>query len=137
MREGPSDSGCRTRVQTTGCCSGPTAGVVSETEKAGRTRQVRAGKANVSESLWTCRKRRDVIESRLQSLACDEARGAPADCPSGDRHEGGAIPAQALVRNVGTCRLDEARGAGLRAASKGAEEPPDPTAKGELQVVDP
>lgn len=102
MGEGPSDSGCRTRVQTTGCCSGTTAGVVSETEKAGTTCQVRAGKANVSEPLTKCRKRRDVIESRLQSLACDEARGEPADCPSDDRHEGGASPAQALVRNVGT-----------------------------------
>jgi hypothetical protein len=92
------------------------AGVVSETEKAGQTRQVRAGKANVSEPLMTCRKRRDVIESRLQSLACDEARGKPVDCPSDDRHEGGASPAQALVWNVGTYRLD---------------------AKGDLQVVDP
>lgn len=90
--------------------------VVSETEKAGPTRQVSAGKANVSEPLTTCRKRRDVIETRLQSLAWDEARGVPADCPSGDRHEGGASPVQALVRNVGTSRLD---------------------AKGELQVVDP
>jgi hypothetical protein len=92
------------------------AGVVSETEKAGYTRQVRAGKANVSESLRTCRKRMDVIESRLQSLACDRVRGKPVDCPSDDRHEGGASPAQALVGNVGTYRLD---------------------AKGELQVVDP
>ena len=92
------------------------AGVVRETEKAGQTRQVRAGKANVSEPLMKCRKRRDVIEIRLQSLACDEARGKPADCPSGDRHEGGASPALALVRNVGTYRLD---------------------AKGALQVVDP
>jgi len=92
------------------------AGVVSETEKAGPTRQVSAGKANVSEPLTTCRKRRDVIETRLQLLAWDEAREVPADCPSDDRHEGGASPAQALVRNVGTSRLD---------------------AKGELQVVDP
>ena len=92
------------------------AGVVSETEKAGQTRQVRAGKANVSEPLTTCRKLRDVIETGLQSLARDEARGVPADCPSDDQHEGGASPAQALVRNVGTYRLD---------------------AKGELQVVDP
>ena len=91
-------------------------GVVSETEKAGPTRQVRAGKANVSEPLATCRKRRDVIETGLQSLARDKARGTPADCPSGDRHKGGASPAQALVRNVGTYRLD---------------------AKGELQVADP
>ena len=92
------------------------AGVVSETEKAGETRQVSAGKTNVSEPLITCRKRRDVIETRLQSLVWDEARGKPVDFPSGDRHEGGASPAQALVRNVGTYRLD---------------------AKGELQVVDP
>lgn len=92
------------------------AGVVSETEKAGETRQVRTGKANVSEPLRTCRKRWNVIESRLQSLACDEARGKPADCPSDDRHEGGASPVQALVWNVGTYRLD---------------------AKGDLQVVDP
>ena len=92
------------------------AGVVSETEKAGQTRQVSAGKTNVSEPLVTCRKRRDAIETRLQSLAWDEARGMPADCPSGDRHKGGVSPAQALVRNVGTFSLD---------------------AKGDLQVVDP
>ena len=64
----------------------------------------------------TCRKRMDVIETRLQLLAWDQARGEPVDCPSGDRHEGGVSPAQALVRNVGTCRLD---------------------VKGDLQVVDP
>jgi hypothetical protein len=50
--------------------------VVSETEKAGHTRQVRAGKANVSEPLKTCRKRRDVIETRLQSLAWDKLGGS-------------------------------------------------------------
>ena len=91
-------------------------GVVSVQEKAGATRQVRAGKTNASEPLNTCRKRRDVIETGLQLLVRDEARRMPVDCPSGDRHEGGVIPVQALVRNVGTCRLD---------------------AKGELQVVDP
>ena len=90
--------------------------VVSETEKARPTRQVNAGKTNASEPLTTCRKRRDVIETRLQLLAWDEARRVPADCPSGDRHEGGASPVQALVRNVGTYRLD---------------------AKGALQVEDP
>lgn len=92
------------------------AGVVSETEKAGQTRQVSAGKTNVSEPLMKCRKRRDVIESRLLSLVCDEAREMPADCPSGDRHAGGVSPAQAFVRNVGTFSLD---------------------AKGALQAVDP
>jgi hypothetical protein len=67
---------------------------------------VRAGKTNVSEPLTTCRKRRDVIETRLQSLAWDAARGVPVDRPSDDRHEDGVSPAQALVRNVGTFRLD-------------------------------
>lgn len=110
MRGGPSDSGCRTGVQTTGCCSDATPGVVSEPEKAGHTRQVGAGKANVSEPLTTCRKRKDVTETGLQSLARDAAQGVPADCLSGDRHEGGASPAQAPVRNVGTWRLD-AKGA--------------------------
>ena len=81
-------------------------GVVSVSEKAGCTRQVSAGKTNVSEPLVTCRKRRDVIGTGLQLLARDEARGMPADCPGGDRHQGGVSPAQALVRNVGTCRLD-------------------------------
>ncbi len=92
------------------------AGVVSETEKAGQTRQVRAGKTNVCEPLTTCRKRRNVIETGLQSLARDQAWGMPADCPRDDRRQGGVSPAQALVRNVGTYRLD---------------------AKGELQTEDP
>ena len=91
-------------------------GVVSVSEKAGRTRQVGAGKTNASEPLLTCRKIVDVTETGLRTLARDEARGMPADCPSGDRHEGGVSPAQALVWNVGTYRLD---------------------AKGDLQVVDP
>jgi len=77
---------------------------------------VSAGKTNESEPLVKCRKRKDVIETELQLLARDKARRMPVDCPSGDRHKGGVSPAQALVRNVGTYRLD---------------------AKGELQVVDP
>ncbi len=64
----------------------------------------------------TCRKLRDAIETRLQSLAWDEARGEPVDCLSGGRHEGGVSPLQALVWNVGTYRLD---------------------VKGEIQVEDP
>jgi hypothetical protein len=90
--------------------------VVSVHGKGGTTRQVCAGKANASEPLRKCRKRRDVTETGLQSLARDRAREEPAYRPSGDRHEGGAIPVQALVRNVGTCRPDD---------------------KGELQVADP
>ena len=90
--------------------------VVSVSEKAGHTRQVCAGKTNASEPLRTCRKRRDVTETGLQSLAREEAQGMPADCLSGDRHEDGVSTAQALGRNVGTWRLD---------------------AKGALQVADP
>ena len=90
--------------------------VVSVSEKAGQTRQVSAGKTNVSEPLRKCRKRTDVIETGFQSLARDGAREKPADCPSGDRHKGGVSPAQALERNVGTYRLD---------------------AKGDLQVEEP
>jgi hypothetical protein len=61
---------------------------------------------NESKPLMTGRKRRDVIETRLQLLACDEAQGVPVYCLSGDRPEGGMSPVQALVRNVGTFRLD-------------------------------
>ena len=113
---GPSDSNCRVRVQTTGSGVGPTTGVVSVSEKAGHTRQVSAGKTNGSEPLTRCRKRRDVIGTGLLLLAQDRARKVPADWPSGDRHEDGVSPAQGLVRNVGTYRLD---------------------GKGEIQVEDP
>jgi hypothetical protein len=67
---------------------------------------VSAGKTNASEPLMKCRKRKDVIATGLPSLVRDEARGKPADCPCGDRHRGGVSPAQALVQNVGTFRLD-------------------------------
>jgi hypothetical protein len=90
MREGPSRPGDRVRSQTTGSCLGPMARVVSVPGKGGTTRQVQAEKANESEPLMKCRKRRDVIETGLQLLARDEARGTPVCCPSGDRHEGGA-----------------------------------------------
>jgi len=92
------------------------AGVVSVSEKARQTRQVSAGKTNVSEPLTTCRKRRDVIETGLLLLVRDKARKVPADWPSDDRHEDGVSPAQGLVRNMGTYRLD---------------------GKGEIQVEDP
>ena len=45
------------------------------------TRQVRAGKTNESEPLLTCRKLRNVIETRLQSLVWDEPGGWPAMLP--------------------------------------------------------
>jgi len=64
-------------------------------------------------------------------------QGEPAACLGGTRHKGGVNRDQALVRNVGTCGLDEAKGAGLRAAAKAGELPPDPNVKGEIQVEDP
>jgi len=116
MRVGPSDPNCRVWVQTAESGVGPMAGVVSVSEKARPTRQVSAGKTNVSEPLTTCRKRRDVIETGFQLLVRDKARKVPADWPSGDRHEDGVIPVQGLVWNMGTYHLD---------------------AKGEVQVEDP
>ncbi|MEO8036291.1 MAG: reverse transcriptase domain-containing protein [Acidobacteriota bacterium] len=116
MRAGPSGSGCRTWVQTTGCCFDPMIEVVSETEKAGPTRQVCAVKTNASEPSMTCRKRRDVHRNRAPVVGPGQARAKPADGSSGDRHEDGVSTAQALVRNVGTFSLD---------------------AKRELQAVDP
>jgi retron-type reverse transcriptase len=116
MRERPSGSGCRTGAQTTGCCSGLMIGVVSETEKAGPTRQVSAVKTNASEPSMTCRKRRNVHRNRAPVVGSGQTRGKPADGSSGDRHEDGVSTAQALVRNVGTLCLD---------------------AKRELQVADP
>lgn len=116
MRVGPSGSGCRTWVQTTGCCFDPMIEVVSETEKAGPTRQVCAVKTNASEPSMTCRKRRDVHRNRAPVVGPGQARAKPADGSSGDRHEDGVSTAQALVRNVGTFSLD---------------------AKRELQAVDP
>ncbi len=107
MRVGPSKSADRGRLQTTGCCCGSMAVVVSDPGKGGAgLHQVWSGKANVSEPLMTCRKRRNVVETELQSLARDEAWGIPVSYLGGGRHEGGASPDQALVRNVGTCRSD-------------------------------
>jgi hypothetical protein len=82
------------------------------------------------ESVGTMSKPRRVVGSgRVQR--------EPAAWLGGIRHKGGVNLNQALVWNVGTWRLDEAKGAGLRAASKGVELPPAPTAKGEIQVEAP
>jgi hypothetical protein len=49
--------------------------VVSDAEKAHKMRQVRAEKANVSEPLMICRKRRDDIETRVPLLPWDKPGG--------------------------------------------------------------
>ena len=61
----------------------------------------------------------------------------PASWLVGIRHKGGVNLIQALVRNVGTRRFDEAKGAGLRAVAKATELPPDPKVKGKVQAEDP
>ena len=70
----------------------------------------------MSEPLMTCRKRRDDVKTRGESLPWDKSGGKPAYCPDGIRHEGGVTLSQAFVVNVGTGR---------------------PDAKGEIQVEDP
>ncbi len=49
-----------------------------------------------------CRKRRNVIKTRLQSLAWDAVEALPAYGLGDDRHKGGVSLVQALARNVGT-----------------------------------
>ena len=71
---------------------------------------------NTSEPLIKCRKRRDVIKTRGESLTWDKSGGIPVYCPGGGRHEGGVNMAQAFVWNVGTYDSD---------------------VKGEIQVEDP
>lgn len=58
-------------------------------KRRANVRQVSAKKTNESEPLYTCRKRMDVLETRLQSLAWDRVWEKPVYCPDGDRHQGG------------------------------------------------
>jgi hypothetical protein len=81
--------------------------VVSVAEKAGQVaRQVWIKKASESEPLMTCRNRQDDIKTGLSAYGPGRAWGRPAYCPGGVRHGGGASLVWALVRNVGTRRLD-------------------------------
>jgi hypothetical protein len=60
----------------------------------------------VSEPLMTCRKRRDGVKTRGESLPWDKSGGEPAYCPDGTRHKGGVTLFRASVGNVGSCRPD-------------------------------
>lgn len=64
---------------------------------------MRTGETSASEPLMTCRKRRDDVRTRGESLIWDESEGLPVYCSVGVRHEGGVNPVQALMWNVGTC----------------------------------
>ena len=91
MREGPSESGNRPRLQTARSCARVTACVVSVRGKVERqARQVTAQKTNASEPLIRCRNRIvNAIETGLLSLARDKIWEAPVFCPDGGRHAGG------------------------------------------------
>jgi len=74
-----------------------------------------AGETNASEPLMTCRN--PTLTPKPGGMdGPGPGQTLPADGLSGVRHEGGVTPAQALIRNVGTCRCD---------------------AKGEVQAGDP
>src|SRR5215207_820787 len=66
-----------------------------------------------------CRKRIGDIQNRGREVAPGRAWREPADWPGGVRHEGGASAAQALVWNMGTCRLDTPAGRSGRQPGEG------------------
>ena len=91
MREGPSESGNRPRLQTARSCARVRARVVSVRGKVEhRARQVTPQKTNASKPPIRCRNRIvDAIETGLLSLAWDKVEGAPVFCLDGGRHAGG------------------------------------------------
>ena len=64
-----------------------------------------AGETNASEPLMTCRNPMTTPKPGGMD-APGQGQTQPADGLSGVRHEGGVTPAQASMRNVGTCRRD-------------------------------
>src|SRR5208337_5309873 len=54
----------------------------------------------------TCRKRRDGVKTRGESLPWDKSGGEPAYCPDGTGQKGGVTLLRASVGNVGSCRPD-------------------------------
>lgn len=91
-------------VQTTGCCFGPMAEVVSESGK-GRARpcQVRVEKTSESKPPMNRRKRRNDVKTRWQSLVWDQLGGNLFTVQAASGGRGGVSSMQALVWNVGTC----------------------------------
>jgi len=82
--------------------------VVSVVGKGGGIlRQVGLKETNASEPLMTCR---NVLNRRRNRdpdfYPASKGWEAPADCPTGVRHEGGVTLRQASIRNTGTCHPD-------------------------------
>jgi hypothetical protein len=62
---------------------------------------------NESEPPMTCRNAFRRRRNRdLDFYPASKGWEAPADCPTGVRHEGGVTWRQAVIRNTGTCRSD-------------------------------
>jgi hypothetical protein len=59
-----------------------------------------------SEPLMTGRDNFTCCQNQPNPLGWDKFGGSPADCPNGNRPEGGVSAALALFRNLGTCRAD-------------------------------
>jgi len=53
-----------------------------------------------------CRKRKDDVETTVESFPWDKRRGRPIYCLRGIRHRSGVKSIRALVWNVGTCHPD-------------------------------
>jgi hypothetical protein len=91
MREGPSEPGSRTRLQTTQSCARLTTRVVSVCGKGEhQARQVTPQKTNASKPPIRCRNRIvDAIKTGRLSRARDKVEEAPVFCLDGGRHAGG------------------------------------------------
>jgi hypothetical protein len=109
MRVDPSGTGCRASSQTTLSCVGQRRRGERQGNVATRSRQVRFGKTNASESPMTCRQLYKQRRNRDGRLAREEAQREPVYWLGGARHKGDVIPKQALVRNVRTWGSDAKR----------------------------
>lgn len=109
MREGPSESGSRPRLQTARSCARVTARVVSVRGKVEhQARQVTPQKTNASKPPMRCRNRIvDAIETGLLSLARDSVEEEPVFCLDGGRHRGHCAERGNLARG---CQGRIARG---------------------------
>ena len=91
MREGPSESGNRPRLQTARSCARVTARVFSVRGKVEcESLQVTPKKTNKSEPPMRCRNLVvNAIETRLFRRVWDKVEGEPVFCLDGGRHRGG------------------------------------------------
>jgi hypothetical protein len=103
MREGPSESAFRSRLQTTPSCCGQKPSVVSVGVKASRMylEQVRIRETNESEPPMTRRNPKNCRQNQGRFYLLGQACRKPDDWASGDRRIGGVKLIQASVWNCG------------------------------------